>query len=299
MTEKQNGILLKSIGGFYYVEVADTVYTCKARGVLRQQGVSPVAGDRVEITVQEDGTGTLETVLPRKNFLVRPPVANVDLLVTVVAVADPAPNLQVLDSLIAVAESRDIEPVLVINKTDLAAGETLEELYRKAGFTVFSVCAKMPETIEPLRAALRGKVAAFTGNSGVGKSSILNALEPSLTLETGEISKRLGRGRHTTRCATLFRVGDGYMVDTAGFSSLNMDMVGEELTCDGLFFCFREFERYFGKCRFATCTHTREPGCAVRAAVEAGEIAPSRYASYEMLYEQLKGRKEWETRNGV
>lgn len=295
MTERQNGILMKCIGGFYYVEVADTVYTCKARGILRQQGISPVAGDRVEITVGADGTGTLETVLPRKNFLVRPPVANVDLLVMVVAVADPAPNLQVLDNLIAVAECRDIEPILVINKTDLAAGDDLVALYRAAGFTALSVCAKQPETLLPLRDILRGKVAAFTGNSGVGKSSILNALEPSLALQTGEISKHLGRGRHTTRCATLFRIGDGYMVDTPGFSSLNMDMVGEELTCDNLLFCFREFAQYFGKCRFATCTHTREPGCAVRAAVDAGVIAPSRYASYTALYEQLKGRKEWET----
>lgn len=286
---------MKCIGGFYYVEVADTVYTCKARGILRQQGISPVAGDRVEITVGADGTGTLETVLPRKNFLVRPPVANVDLLVMVVAVADPAPNLQVLDNLIAVAECRDIEPILVINKTDLAAGDDLVALYRAAGFTALSVCAKQPETLLPLRDILRGKVAAFTGNSGVGKSSILNALEPSLALQTGEISKHLGRGRHTTRCATLFRIGDGYMVDTPGFSSLNMDMVGEELTCDNLLFCFREFAQYFGKCRFATCTHTREPGCAVRAAVDAGVIAPSRYASYTALYEQLKGRKEWET----
>ncbi len=295
MTERQNGILTKCIGGFYYVEVADTVYTCKARGILRQQGVSPVAGDRVEITVADDGTGTVEAVLPRKNFLVRPPVANLDLLVMVVAVADPAPHLQVLDNLIAVAESRGIEPILVINKTDLAAGDDLVTLYRAAGFTALSVCAKLPETLAPLRKILSGKVAAFTGNSGVGKSSILNALEPSLTLETGEISKHLGRGRHTTRCATLFRIGDGYMVDTPGFSSLNMDMVGEELTCDNLFFCFREFAPYFGKCRFGTCTHTREPNCAVRAAVEVGKIAPSRYASYTVLYGQLKGRKEWET----
>ncbi len=296
MTEKLTGILTKCIGGFYYVEVADTVYTCKARGSFRKEGISPVAGDHVEITVQEDENGTVDKVLPRRNVLLRPPVANVDLLVIVVAVTAPAPNLQIIDKMIAIAEQKAIEPVLVINKTDLVSGDDIAAIYRAAGFDCFVVSAMQPETLQPLYERLQGKVSAFTGNSGVGKSSILNALDPTLAIETGEISKKLGRGRHTTRCATLFHVGGGLIVDTPGFSSLDVAMVEETLDREQLFYCFREFEQHFGKCRFSSCTHVTEPGCAVRAAVAAGEIAPSRYQSYTALYEQLKNKKDWETK---
>lgn len=296
MKETQKGIIVKGIGGFYYVEVADTVYTCKARGNFRKQGITPVAGDHVEITVQDAENGTVEAVLPRRNFLLRPPVANVDMLVIVVSVADPAPNLQVIDKMIAIAEQKEIEPVLVVNKTDLKDGGDIVALYEKAGFTCFSVSAKQPETVRPLYDLLQGKVSAFTGNSGVGKSSILNAIDPRFALETGEISKKLGRGRHTTRCATLFTVGTARIADTPGFSSLDVGMVEETLDKERLFYSFREFEPYFGKCRFSTCTHTKEPACAVRAAVEAGEVAPSRYENYVSLYEQLKGKKEWENK---
>ena len=295
MTEKQ-GIVMQSNGGFYYVEVADTVYTCKARGSFRKEGISPVAGDHVEISVMDSENGTVEKVLPRRNVLLRPPVANLDLLVLVVSVTEPAPNLQVIDKMIAIAEQNDIEPVLCFNKTDLESGEQLAATYRAAGFECFIVSALHPETVRPLYEYLQGKVCAFTGNSGVGKSSILNALDPDLQIETGEISKKLGRGRHTTRCATLFHVGSGLIVDTPGFSSLDVGMVEENLDRDQLVFCFREFDKYFGKCRFSTCAHIKEPGCAVRAAVETGEVASSRYESYTALYEQLKAKKEWETK---
>ncbi len=289
-----SGIVLQSIGGFYYVEVADTVYTCKARGNLRQKEVSPVAGDRVEISVQNGMNGTVETVLPRRNYLMRPPVANLDQLVIVVSVTAPVPNLQVIDKMIAIAEQKDIEPILVINKTDLGDSEEIAAIYRNAGFTCYTVSAKQPSTILSLKEKLDGKVSAFTGNSGVGKSSILNVLQPSLSLETGEISEKLGRGRHTTRSATLFHVGNGFVVDTPGFSSLDVHMVEENLDKENVFFCFREMEQYFGKCRFSSCQHLKEPGCAVREAVENGEIALSRYESYISLYEQLKEKKDWE-----
>ncbi len=296
MTEKKTGILIKSIGGFYYVEVADTVYTCKARGSFRKDGISPVAGDKVEITVHDGVNGTVDVVLPRRNVLLRPPVANVDLLVMVVSVTSPAPNLQILDKMIAIAEQKDIEPVVVINKTDLQSGEDIAAIYRDAGFACYTVSALEPQSVQPLYEKLQGKVSAFTGNSGVGKSSILNALDPALTLETGEISKKLGRGRHTTRCATLFHVGNGLIVDTPGFSSLDVSMVEDTLDNEQLFYCFREFGQYFGKCRFSSCTHISEPNCAVRAAVDEGKIAPSRYASYVALHTQLKTKKDWETK---
>lgn len=293
MTEKHTGILMRGIGGFYYVEVADAVYTCKARGAFRKQGLTPVAGDQVEITVQPDGTGVIDAILPRRNALIRPSIANLDCLVIVVSMTEPAPNTLIIDKMIALAEQKEIEPILVFNKIDLADGNALAALYRRAGFDCFTVSAKDPETLKPLRERLQGLVAAFTGNSGVGKSSILNALEPSLSLETGEISQKLGRGRHTTRSASLFHVGNGYVVDTPGFSSLDMGLVGDSLRREQLFFCFREFQDCFGKCRFSSCTHTKELGCAVRQAVEDGDIAVSRYDSYVTLYEQLKSQKDW------
>ncbi len=296
MADKLRGTIVKSIGGFYYVEVADTVYTCKARGNFRQQGISPMTGDCVEITLQDSQNGVVDTILPRRNFLLRPPVANVDCLVLVISVKDPVPNLRVIDKMLAIAEQKEIEPILVFNKTDLEDASELAEKYRRAGFTCFEVTAKNPDSLDGLYQQLQGKVSAFTGNSGVGKSSILNALDPDLVLETGEISKKLGRGRHTTRCATLLRMGDARIADTAGFSSFEVGMVEETLDAENLFYCFREFVPLFGKCRFSSCTHIKEPACAVKQAVEDGEISDSRYESYVQLYTQLKEKKEWETK---
>lgn len=286
------GIVLRSIGGFYYVEAADTVYTCRARGIFRRQGITPVAGDRVIISLEEDGTGMLEEVLERKNVLVRPPVANLDVLVLVASVCHPRTNTLVLDKMIAVAEKKGICPVVVINKSDLGDPTELEAIYHSTGLECFTVSATDAQSLEPLRRLLAGQVCVFAGNSGVGKSSILNVIDPTLDLSTGEISKKLGRGRHTTRTATLYHLADGFVVDTPGFSSLDMEQV-ESIDKGELADCFREFEPYVGKCRFIGCAHYREPNCAVRQAVEAGEIAESRYISYVTLYEAVKDKKEW------
>ena len=287
------GIVLRSIGGFYYVEAADTVYTCRARGIFRRQGITPVAGDQVIVSIEEDGTGMLEEVLERKNVLVRPPVANLDVLVLVASVCHPRTNTLVLDKMIAVAEKKGIHPIIVINKSDLGDPAELENIYHSTGLECFTVSATDAQSVEPLRHRLAGQVCVFAGNSGVGKSSILNVIDPALDLSTGEISEKLGRGRHTTRTATLYHLADGYVVDTPGFSSLDMEQV-ESIDKDELADCFREFERYVGKCRFIGCAHYREPNCAIRQAVEIGEISQSRYDSYVTMYESVKDKKEWE-----
>ena len=295
MAEKYEGIILRSIGGFYYVEAADTVYTCRARGAFRRRGVTPVAGDRVQIEVQPaDLTGVLTEVLPRRNVLVRPPVANVDVLVLVASVCQPRTNTLVLDKMIAVAEKKGITPIIVINKSDLEDPAELESIYRGVGLECFTVAALQPQTLDALRQRLVGQVCVFAGNSGVGKSSLLNGLYPSLVLETGEISQKLGRGRHTTRTASLYPLAGGYLVDTPGFSSLDLEQV-EPIGKDELADCFREFAEHTPACRFYGCAHYRERDCGVRQAVEAGEIAPSRYESYVTMYEAVKDKKEWET----
>ena len=292
MTEKQ-GVVMQQNGGFYSVEAADAVYTCRARGILRKQGMTPVAGDRVIISVQEDGTGMLETVLERRNCLVRPPVANVDLLVLVASVCQPKTNTLVLDKMIAIAEKQGICPIIVINKSDLGDPTELENIYRAVGLECFTVSAKEPKSLSLLRSRLAGQISVFAGNSGVGKSSILNGIDPQLQLSTGEISQKLGRGRHTTRTATLYHLAEGYLVDTPGFSSLDMEQV-EPIYKEELPYCFREFEPYEGTCRFSGCAHYKEPGCSVRQAVEAGDIPYSRYESYVTMYEAVKDIKEWE-----
>ncbi len=293
MTELLQGIILRGIGGFYYVETADAVYTCRARGAFRRQGITPVAGDRVEIEVQPSGEGFLTRVFERRNNLLRPPVANLDMLVLVASICHPTTNTLVLDKMISVAEKKGITPIVVINKADLADTSELEEIYHKAGIECYTVSAMQPETLTPLRERLSGHISVFSGNSGVGKSSILNALDPSLVLETGEISEKLGRGRHTTRTATLYHLADGYIVDTPGFSSLDLEQV-EPIAKDELADCFREFAPFVRECRFIGCAHYKEPHCGVRQAVEDGLIADSRYQSYVTMYEAVKDKKEWE-----
>ena len=287
-------MILQGVGGFYHVEAADAVYICRARGLFRKDKRVPVAGDRVGIAVDGDGTGVIEVLRERRNMLVRPPVANLDLLAVVASVTDPSPNTLVMDKMIALAGINGIEPVIVITKTDLKAPDALEEIYRRAGFAVFVVSAQAPESIEPLRKVLSGKLSAFTGNSGVGKSSLLNRLDPRLSRETGETSKKLGRGRHTTRTTVLYRQpGGGYIADTPGFSSIEFERT-QMIRKEALSGCFREFDAYFGKCRYGSCTHMGEDGCAVGQAVREGRIPPSRLESYQAIYREVKDWKEWE-----
>lgn len=295
MAEKElNGIILKGVGGFYSVEAADAVYVCKARGTFRKQRITPLAGDKVRITVHTgEAENTIDEIEPRRNFLMRPPVANIDNLVIVVSTVSPRPSALVLDKLIAVAEHKGIEPIVVFTKTDLESADTLLSIYRQAGFSCAAVSNTTGEGIAEVSPLLSGKISAFTGNSGVGKTSLLNALAPNLTLATGKISDKLGRGRHTTRQAELFRACGGYIVDTPGFSALDFeraDVIRKEELAD----CFREFRPYLGTCQFTSCSHTCDKGCGVLAALARGEISASRHNSYTALYNAVKDLKEWE-----
>ncbi len=293
MAENITGLILQGISGFYLVEAADTVMECRARGLFRKEGITPLAGDQVTVYCDGD-SATIMEILPRRNSLIRPPVANVDVLALVVSLAAPAPNLLILDRMIAVAEHKEIEPVIILNKTDLADPVPLETLYRQAGFPVYSVCAKTGSGVDLLQSCLSGKVVVFTGNSGAGKSSLLNRMAPELNLATGDISRKLGRGRHTTRSATLYHMPcGGYWADTPGFSSLDTTRA-EPIRKEELAECFRDFTPYIGRCRYASCTHTKEEGCAVREAVAEGKIAASRHENYAVMYEEAKQIREWE-----
>ena len=287
------GRILKSISGFYEVEAGDELYTCKARGVFRKTGTTPLVGDLVQITADSADEGTVDEVLPRRNALTRPPVANLDNLFIVVSVCEPEPNALVIDRLTAIAESKKIEPILVVTKSDLGSGARLLDVYRKAGFRTFCVGEDDHADVPQIRELLRGRVSAFTGNTGVGKSTLLNAVDPSLSIATAQISRKLGRGRHTTRHVELYRTCGGYVADTPGFSALDIEN-GEFIHKDELQYCFREFAPYLGACRFTSCAHVRDKGCRVLEAVEAGEIAPSRHASYAALYEEAKQIKDWQ-----
>ena len=294
MTQQKNGIILKGIGGFYYVEAAGAVYECKARGVFRKKRITPLAGDRVQITVTDDGTeNTVDEIFERKNFLKRPPVANIDSLIIVSSTVSPRPSTLVIDKLIAIAEYKGIEPVVVFTKTDLEPAEKLLDIYKLAGISCAMVCNKTGEGVEEVRNLLNGKISAFTGNSGVGKTSLLNALDPNLSLATGAISEKLGRGRHTTRQAELFKTCGGYIVDTPGFSALDLEKE-QVIKKDELAECFREFRPYLGQCLFTTCSHTCDKGCRIIKAVEDGEISRSRHDSYVEMYQAAKELKEWE-----
>ena len=289
------GIILKALSGFYYVDGGDGALTaCRGRGKFRHQKLTPLVGDRVRFTPLGEGAGILDEILPRKNQFQRPAVANIDQLVVIASGAVPVTDPFLIDRVVSIAEGRDCEPVICINKCDLDAAEELYQTYRKAGFLTLRVSAETGEGIPELAAAIAGKVSAFTGNSGVGKSSILNALEPEFRLQVGEVSDKLGRGRHTTRHVELFRLSSGAIVaDTPGFSSF--DTEGMELRRpEELQYTFREFAPYLDQCRFTGCAHVKEKGCAVLAAVKAGAIAPSGHASYVRLYEQAKEVPEWE-----
>lgn len=272
---------------------AEESVKCAARGIFRNRGISPVAGDRVLVETGENAEPVISEIRERKNFLVRPPLANLDKIVFVNSVAEPAVNRFILDKLVAIADSKGIEPVVVFTKIDLETAGDLPDIYRGIGIDVCAVDNLTGEGADEVRGLIEGRITAFVGNSGVGKSSLLNVLYPELALETAHISKKLGRGRHTTRQVELFRRGGGYIADTPGFSTVYTERYcripkGE---LDG---AFREFGEYLGDCAFADCAHVKEKGCAVRAAVEDGKIAGSRYDSYLRMFEEASKINDWE-----
>lgn len=294
MQNKMDGLIIKAVGGLYTVESPDGVSeACKARGIFRKEGISPCTGDRVRV---EDGCIT--EIYPRRNLLIRPPLANLDRLFFVLSVTDPAPNLQLLDKFLAVCVYKDIAPALIFTKIDLADPEQYAKLYRGTGFPVYIVDYQRPETVDAVYQALAGGISAFTGNSGAGKSTLLNALDVRLQLETGHISKKLGRGRHTTRETALYTLPHGGRVaDTPGFSTFETESYAQILP-EEMADCFPELRAVLERgeaCRYADCRHRKEPGCAVRAAAENGEIPQSRYESYQVMLEEAMRRKPWET----
>ena len=282
--------IVKGIGGFYYVKTADGIVECRAKGIFRRRGVTPVAGDRVRLE-HEAGTAVIAEILPRKNVFVRPPVANVDQFFIVASTVQPVPSTLVIDKLSAIAVDRGAQPVLVITKGDLYGADTLAQCYSTAGFPVLCVNAATGEGLAPLRNMLAGKLSVFSGNSGVGKSTLLGALMPGCELETAEISQKLGRGRHTTREVVLYEAHGGLVADTPGFASLDMARAAA-IPKENLELAFPDIARLFGQCRFTGCSHLSEVGCAVREAVHRGEIARTRYESYAALYEQAKEQEK-------
>ena len=287
-----NGIIIKGIGGFYYVKTADGIIECKARGKFRKDRILPYVGDHVTVSLQKEAEGSIDEILPRTNQMIRPPVANVEQLVLVMSVTSPEPNLAMMDKLLVTAESKEIKSAICINKTDLDDGaktEAFRQLYQNAGYPVMEVSAKNSEGLDAVREFLKGHITAFAGNSGVGKSSILK-LVCERELAVGDVSEKTERGRHTTRHVELMELPfGGFVLDTPGFSSIEL----EGIRADDLRLLFPEMCDLEGECRFRGCRHIAEPGCKVAERVENGQISQSRYRNYKDLMTELNKIKEW------
>ncbi len=282
------GRIVKGIAGFYYVDCGGTVYECKAKGIFRKDGTKPLPGDRVVISVFGE-EGSIDSILPRKNELIRPSVANVDQALVVFAVKDPDPSFGLLDRMLIMMGVVGLPVLIVFNKEDLSSElcTHYSSIYEKAGYRVLPVSARTGEGIDTLKEFLRGKTTTVAGPSGVGKSSILNALTGCELMQAGELSEKLGRGKHTTRHSELFRIAeDSYLIDTPGFGSLNLPRMGK----DELRKYYPEFAEYTGECRFSPCSHTHEPDCGVKRAVEKGLVGEERYKGYTKLYSELEQR---------
>ncbi len=291
-----DGYIVKGIGGFYYVKTAEGVVECRARGIFRKQKRSPVAGDEVTLAV-ENGAAVIDEIAPRKNLFVRPPVANLDVLFLVASTTQPVPSTLVLDKLSAIAVDKGVQPVIVCTKGDLAEADFLARAYEKSTLPFIRIDYATGEGLAEVRDWISGRLCAFCGNSGVGKSTLLNALMPELGQQTGEISQKLGRGRHTTREVTIFEAFGGRIADTPGFASLEANRAGF-IPKERLELAFPEFGPYLGQCQFTGCSHRSEKGCAVRQALAAGEISRTRYDSYCAMYDEVKDVKDWEQKKG-
>jgi len=291
------GLVIKAVRGLWYVETDTGILCCSGRGKLRSLGVTPLVGDRVIVTDLGKGRGSLDEVLPRHNAFVRPAVANLEALIILASAAIPVTEPWLIDRMIAISELKGCESIICFHKCDLARAPELVDAYRGAGYPCFETSAVTGEGLPQLREAIGSRFCAFTGNTGVGKSSLMNALEPTLMLATGEVSEKLGRGKHTTRTVELFRLpGGARAADTPGFSAFETEDVALKLK-ERLPELFREFSPYLGRCRFHDCAHDKDEGCAVREAVEEGRISRSRYHSYLRLREELKDIREWQFRD--
>ena len=283
------------MSGFYYVEADGETVECRARGRFRLEKITPLVGDNVKFSDSTEGKGYVTEILPRKNAFIRPAVANIDVMVIVASAVIPVTDPFLIDRVTAMAASNNCEVVICINKCDMDRGDKLFEIYAKAGFNVIRTSAKTGEGIKELSSYISGKVCAFTGNTGVGKSSILNAMHPGLVIKTGDVSEKLGRGRHTTRHVELFTLDNGAVIaDTPGFSSFDIDQM-DLVMKENLQYAFVDFEPYIENCKFSNCSHIKERGCAVLEALNEGKIQKSRHDSYVRLYDQAKNVKEWES----
>ncbi|MBQ5317583.1 MAG: ribosome small subunit-dependent GTPase A [Oscillospiraceae bacterium] len=288
------GMLLKAIGGLYYAETPLGILECKARGIFRKQNISPCAGDKVIITDIADDNGVVDKILPRKNSLIRPPLANLDYIVFVTSTCEPSPNLTLLDKFLAIAKYKGIKSIIAITKLDLQRNSELLGIYSNSGADFIEIDYENPNSYLSLYQMLSGKITAFTGNTGVGKSTLLNHILKDTDIKTGEISKKLGRGRHTTRNVELYKLDNGgYIADTPGFSTFDTQKY-DIIFKDELASCFPEFNEYADKCKFLDCAHVKEKGCAVIEAVNSGIIPISRHNSYVEMYNEAKLIKEWE-----
>lgn len=293
----KSGVIIKSIGGLYTVEAPDGIYECRARGIFRKQEIAPCCGDMVVIETADSAENIITKIEDRKSYLIRPPLANLDQLVYVTSISQPNPNLQLVDKFIAVSEYKGIKPVVVITKIDLAAYGEIMAIYEKAGIEVYAVDNFNSEGTTEIMQMLKGKFSAFTGNTGVGKSSLLNNIFPDINIETNEISQKLGRGKHTTRHVEIYKLDvDTYVADTPGFSTFDTNRY-DYIKKEQLAGCFREFAEYIGKCKFQDCSHTKEKNCAIIEAVNSGKIMKSRHDSYVQMHEEAKLIKEWEHKN--
>lgn len=285
MTE---GRVVKALSGFFYVQAGEEIYTCTSSGKLKYGNTVPLVGDRVEISLSAGHTGSVESILPRKNSLIRPAVANIDSMVFLASNVNPVTDPLLIDRMSVIAEYLGCEFVLIINKMDLTEEDAFGKIYEDIGYKVFRTSAAENTGIKETDSYLRGKTSVLTGNSGVGKSSILNAINPELSLKTGEVSEKLGRGKHTTRHVEMFEIApDTFIIDTPGFASFDISMISA-IKSSELQGCMKEFSPFIGTCRYSDCNHISEPGCSVRDAVKEGSISESRYASYRKLFEFLK-----------